>query len=97
MRRMMTTTANILIGKSLKPDPLRSALNAAGVSLLPSGRAILRGSGLTLYCVKIVDKATGRRDRHLSRYLTGRDGLGTLYEIFLGVVKGTKNFLFKAR
>lgn len=80
----------IIEGQLANPDPIRDLAGAAGVELLGSRRARLIQDGHSIYLVgvKIIIRARGRLRRHLSRYLIARDQRGTLYEIFLGLVRG---------
>lgn len=55
------------------------------------------GRSILLRQARVIARASGRKARHLSYYLVGRDQDGLLYEIFLGLVKRTKNLLFRAR
>lgn len=99
MRRWMTNDVKLLYQKALKPDPMRSLLSQADISILPARRAIVKLGKQTvqLYCTRIITKASGRIRRHLSKYLVGRDENGTLHEIFLGVVEGSRGMIFRAR
>lgn len=48
-----------------------------------------------LRAVRIIVRASGRNYRHLARYLLGFAPDGVLWEIFLGVVKGSETVYFE--
>lgn len=83
-----------------KKKSMQVQLQAVGVTLLSSGNMAKvewsQGSTI-LRAVRIVVRASGRNYRHLARYLLGFAPDGVLWEIFLGVVKGPRNSLFRAR
>ncbi len=84
-----------------QPPSLRLVLQAAGVSLLDKGdiARFETGSGevILLRAVRIIIRPSGRKQRHLSRYLVGLSEAGVRWEIFLEVVKGLGNTLFRLR
>jgi hypothetical protein len=98
-----TTVPLIIDGRAKvvkKKDPVQLQLQAVGVTLLSSGnmaRVEWHKGSVMLRAVKIIVRASGRNYRHLARYLLGVAPDGVLWEIFLGVVKGPQNNLFRAR
>lgn len=84
----------------VKQDVVHGQLKAAGVTLLGRGdmARVKSGQGsIILRAVRIVIRASGRSYRHLARYLVGVTQEGVQWEIFLGVVQGIRNALFRAR
>lgn len=55
------------------------------------------GYSVLLHKAQIVTRPSGRKNRHLAIYLIGLDAAGLVIEIFLGLAKKTRNWLFGLR
>ena len=98
------TAPLIINGKAsaaAKPNPTYTELKTAGITLLGAKKNMasvkLNNNLIILRAVRIIIRASGRKRRHLARYLTGKDEHGAYWEIFLGIVNTFKNSIFQAR
>jgi hypothetical protein len=83
-----------------KSNSLQTALKNARVTLIGPGRLArveMPASPILLHAVKIVTRPSGRKHRHLARYLLGYTDQGVLWEIFLDSVRGLQNTFFEWR
>jgi hypothetical protein len=105
MRVTSHSQPNLISGRIItngaKPkNHLAGRLKATGIYLIGQGDMawLKQGRESILWRgVNIIVHASGHKHSYLVGYLLGVDDRGTLYEIFLEIVQGTRSTLFKPR
>lgn len=97
-----TPPPTIIEGKLIARPSARDALLAANQVHKTAFRGVViyrprGGHSIVLKRARVVTRASGRKNRHLSYYLVGFDEAGLFLEIFLGLVSRARNGLFRLR
>jgi hypothetical protein len=97
-----TPPPTIIDGKIISRPSARDELLAANQVHKTGFRGVViyrpsPGHSILLNGARVITRASGRKNRHLSYYLVGYDEMGLLLEIFLGLVSRARNGFFRLR